>query len=145
FYFDPFARPDKLSTSFTHNLVKRSKTHGYFPSKDRPPVVAMSTSIRPPKSVEPVELQFYDVMAVFHELGHVLEILLNRDSEVLVAGTTNLPLDYSEVAEKTLLLPYSSNNCDFCDLMACFGYEHGSNYYRSFVDDQCRCTTFSNS
>ncbi|KDD74768.1 hypothetical protein H632_c1087p1 [Helicosporidium sp. ATCC 50920] len=147
----------------------------------------MSTSIRPPKSGEPAELQFYDLLAVFHELGHVLEILLNRDSEVLIAGTTNLPLDFSEcklvyvlkadervvqqplvycrrplmllrqiylskmdlslhstytasatdkvldhrheVADKTLVLPYSSKNCDFCDLMPCFGYEHGSNYY----------------
>lgn len=40
------------------------------------------------------------------------------------------PTCFMQVAEKTLLLPYSSNNCDFCDLMACFGYEHGSNYYR---------------
>ncbi|KDD73212.1 M3 peptidase [Helicosporidium sp. ATCC 50920] len=94
FFFDPFARPGKLSVPFTQPLMKRSE--GYVLGKDRTPVVVMSTSIHAPEPGDPTVLQLHDVLAIFHELGHVVQNLANQNNEVLVAGTTTLPLDFSQ-------------------------------------------------
>ncbi|KDD76574.1 M3 peptidase [Helicosporidium sp. ATCC 50920] len=209
FYLDPFARPDKFSVPYTYSLVKRSEAHGPLPGKVRTPIAVLSTFIKAPVSGEPALLTISDVRDIFHEFGHVVQILTNQINEVLMAGTTALPLDFLEVfaqfyemwatenhtlsmmaqnyrthaelaedrrkelvqsmrrmrplealeqlyksrmdlslhsdysanathtilthrqkiARSTLVLPYSTNNCDICSLVHCFAYEYAAGYY----------------
>ncbi|KDD74554.1 M3 peptidase [Helicosporidium sp. ATCC 50920] len=178
FFFDPFARPNKLSGPFTQILIKRSEAHSYLPEKVRLPVVVMSTNIEIPPPGKPTLLHINDVLAIFRELGHVFQNLAHKNDKVLTAGAATLPLDFSEmfgqfyelwaseerpikmleqlymskldlsfhsaykanatetvfthrhqVATDTLLLPYSTNNCDFCTLVDAFGSGHGAGYY----------------
>lgn len=96
FYFDPFERVSKIGVPFTQTLVKRSEVHGSLPGKDRTPIVIMSTCIKAPTPGGPALLQINDVQAVFHELGHVIQNLVNRENQALGA-TTTLPLDFLEV------------------------------------------------
>ncbi|KDD74617.1 M3 peptidase, partial [Helicosporidium sp. ATCC 50920] len=95
FFFDPFARPNKLSVPFTQTLVKRSEAHSS--TSVRTPIVIVSTYIQNPELGEAALLQLKDVQDVFHELGHVIQNLLNRVDEVLIAGTTILSLDFLEM------------------------------------------------
>ncbi|KDD73435.1 M3 peptidase [Helicosporidium sp. ATCC 50920] len=209
FFFDPYARPNKSSASRTYSLVKRSEVHDHWPNKVRYPVAVMVTSIVPPESGKPALLDIMDVQNLFHELGHVIQHLVNQESQALIAGTTTLPLDLFEmfatfyelwatedsilrmmaqdykthalltadkqkrlmqavrrtrplltleqlyfakmdlslhldykanatetifthrqkVANDTLLIPYSTNNCDFCSLVHTFGHQYASTYY----------------
>ncbi|KDD74202.1 M3 peptidase [Helicosporidium sp. ATCC 50920] len=95
FFFDPFARPNKLSIPFTQTLAKRSKEPS--PIGVRTPIVVVSTYIQNPEPGEPALLQIENVRNVFHELGHAIQILANQNSEVLITGTTTLPLDLTEM------------------------------------------------
>ncbi|KDD76707.1 M3 peptidase [Helicosporidium sp. ATCC 50920] len=97
FFFDPFARPNKSRAPFTQTLVKRSKLHGHLPGKDRTPVVVMSTCIRAPGPGMAALLQTKDVQTIFHEFGRVVQVLVDRNNEVLAAGTTKLPLDFHQM------------------------------------------------
>ncbi|KDD76688.1 M3 peptidase [Helicosporidium sp. ATCC 50920] len=97
FFFDPFSRPDKLSIPFSRDLMKRSEAHGSWPTMVRAPVAAMSTCFTPPEPGEPALLTISNILELFHQLGHVIQSLINQENQVLIAGTTTLPLDLSEV------------------------------------------------
>ncbi|KDD73652.1 M3 peptidase [Helicosporidium sp. ATCC 50920] len=112
FFFDPFARPNKIRIPFTQSIVSRSKARGHFPGTERAPIVVMSTSIKAPGPREPALLQFSDVKAVFHELGHVIQILVNRNNVVHLAGTTPLPLNVSEMSSAPVMAQDTTGEFD---------------------------------
>jgi Peptidase family M3 len=87
FILDALARHDKTERAFTMQIVNADK-----------PLVYLSTSIEPPTwDTDPTSLSYAQVEAVWHEVGHVLQYLSDKDSVI-----KRLPIDLqvSEILPK---------------------------------------------
>ena len=84
FYLDPFARPSKTRTTFMGPLTNDT--------------VYMNTNVTPPVWDDlPTPVGVEDIVAIFHEFGHVLQFLLADSDKRVGLEDNDSTLDVSEI------------------------------------------------
>ena len=98
FYLDPFRRLNKNQGEFVVPIIHKSgRMHN--------PIVAMSLDIRPPVwDDSPIKLNFSDVVHMFHEFGHTLQLLLPNVESGVFSGAQTIEEDASEVVSQVCFL-----------------------------------------
>lgn len=88
--FDPFRRPGKMKRSFVIPLRHRRDNN--------PPLVGLILDVVPPiwsdQSAENL-ISWEDAEKLFHEIGHVVQIILSKSSRGGICGAQNLSLELS--------------------------------------------------
>lgn len=94
FYFDPYSRPqNKLSGAWMGTLTDRRQAHG----KLEKPLCYVVCNFTPPVGNEPSLLTFWEVITLFHELGHALHGMLTTIDHVDISGGSGVEWDAIEL------------------------------------------------
>ena len=92
-FLDPFSRSGKTNRPMTSTILNRGEHHA--------PMVALSLCIDPPSwDTDPAFVSWDNVEALFHEMGHVLHILMSRQTLGTFLGPQEAPFDLSELLPK---------------------------------------------
>ena len=94
FYFDPYSRPqNKLSGAWMGTLTDRRRAHG----KLEKPLCYVVCNFTPPVGDEPSLLTFWEVITLFHELGHALHGMLTTIDYADISGGGGVEWDAIEL------------------------------------------------
>lgn len=103
-YFDPYARPGKVSGAWMNDLRLQQKMDG----KPVLSIVSNNANFIPGKAGQPVLISWDDAVTMFHEFGHALHGLSSNVEYPSLAGT-NVARDFvefpSQVNENFLQTP----------------------------------------
>jgi peptidyl-dipeptidase Dcp len=83
FYFDPYARPGKVSGAWMNAYRAQDRLDG-----EVTPIVSNNCNYVKPAPGEPVLISWSDAHTLFHEFGHALHGLASRVTYPSVAGTS---------------------------------------------------------
>jgi peptidyl-dipeptidase Dcp len=89
-YFDPYARPGKVSGAWMNAYRAQEKLDGVVPT-----IVSNNANFGKPKPGEPVFISWDDAVTMFHEFGHALHGLNSNVTYPSLSGTA-VPRDYVE-------------------------------------------------
>jgi peptidyl-dipeptidase Dcp len=95
-YFDPYARPGKVSGAWMIAYRNQSRFEGVVPT-----IVSNNTNFVKGSAGEPILISWDDATALFHEFGHALHGLLSSVNYPSLSGT-NVPRDYVEFPSQLL-------------------------------------------
>jgi glutamine synthetase adenylyltransferase/Zn-dependent oligopeptidase len=102
-YFDPYARPGKISGAWMSEYRDQEKL-----DESVSPIVSNNTNFVPANGDEPVLISWDDAVTLFHEFGHALHGL-NSDVEFPSLSGTHVVRDFvelpSQLHEKWLATP----------------------------------------
>lgn len=94
FYFDPYSRPqNKLSGAWMGTLTDRRRARG----KLEKPLCYVVCNFTPPVGNEPSLLTFWEVLTLFHELGHALHGMLTTIDHADISGGGGIEWDAIEL------------------------------------------------
>lgn len=94
FYFDPYSRPqNKLSGAWMGTLTDRRQAHG----KLEKPLCYVVCNFTPPVGNEQSLLTFWEVITLFHELGHALHGMLTTIDYADISGGGGIEWDAIEL------------------------------------------------
>ena len=97
-YVDPYARPGhKREGAWMNSAVGRSSACAPEGQAVRLPTAYLVCNFTPPRDDQPCLLTFREVETLFHELGHVLQHVLTRVDEGMVAGISRVEWDAVEL------------------------------------------------
>jgi peptidyl-dipeptidase Dcp len=96
FYFDPYARPDKVSGAWMNSYRSQERFAGEVTT-----IVSNNSNFVKPAPGEPVLLSWADATTLFHEFGHGLHGLASNVSYPSLAGT-HVDRDYVEFPSQLL-------------------------------------------
>ena len=96
FYFDPYARPTKLSGAWMNAYRNQERFAGEVTT-----IVSNNSNFVKPAPGEPVLVSWSDATTLFHEFGHGLHGLASNVSYPSLAGT-NVDRDYVEFPSQLL-------------------------------------------
>ena len=97
FYLDPFRRRFKNTGEFTLPLITSGS------ASDTKPVVCISCNIKTPTwESDPAYLTLNDVVAMFHEYGHALTVMLANVECGSLSGAQNIEDDASEFVSQLM-------------------------------------------
>lgn len=98
FYFDPYARPGvKRGGAWMNNLRSRD-----FEINNHLPISVIVCNQKPPQGKKPATMSFYEVVTLFHEMGHALQEMLTTIDSPSCSGINNVEWDAVEIASQFL-------------------------------------------
>jgi oligopeptidase A len=118
FYFDLYARPNKMGGAWMADCQSRLKTEAI----EQIPVAYMTCNFTPPVGDKPVLLTHNEVETLFHEFGHGLHHMLTRVDYSAISGINGVAWDAVELPSQ-----FMENYCwerEALDLFAAH-YESG--------------------
>ena len=96
FYFDPYARPDKVSGAWMNAYRNQERFEGEVTT-----IVSNNSNFVKGRPGEPVLVSWSDAVTLFHEFGHALHGLASDVSYPSLSGT-NVDRDYVEFPSQLL-------------------------------------------
>ena len=96
FYFDPYARPNKVSGAWMNAYRNQERFAGEVTT-----IVSNNSNFVKPPPGQPVLVSWQDAVTLFHEFGHALHGLASNVSYPSLAGT-NVDRDYVEFPSQLL-------------------------------------------
>ena len=97
-YLDPYARPgSKNGGAWMNELRGRD-----FETRRQLPIAVVCCNQKPPRGKAPATMSFYEVVTLFHEMGHALQATLTEVDSPLCSGITNVEWDAVEIASQFL-------------------------------------------
>jgi len=96
FYFDPYARPNKVSGAWMNAYRNQERFAGEVTT-----IVSNNSNFVKPSPGQPVLVSWGDATTLFHEFGHALHGLASNVSYPSLAGT-NVDRDYVEFPSQLL-------------------------------------------
>jgi peptidyl-dipeptidase Dcp len=96
FYFDPYARPNKVSGAWMNAYRSQERFAGEVTT-----IVSNNSNFVKPRPGEPVLVSWGDAVTLFHEFGHALHGLASNVSYPSLSGT-NVDRDYVEFPSQLL-------------------------------------------
>lgn len=101
FYFDPYARPGvKRAGAWMNTVVDRSARLAPEGMDVSLPVGFMIQNARPPADGKPALMSLGEVRTLFHEFGHLTQLMFTRVDEAGVSGINLVEWDTVEVASQ---------------------------------------------
>ncbi|GAB2263067.1 hypothetical protein Droror1_Dr00004064 [Drosera rotundifolia] len=101
FYLDPYSRPsDKRGGAWMDEAIGRSHALSRDGTSIRLPVAHVVCNQTPPIGDKPSLMTFQEVVTIFHEFGHALQLILTKQDEGLVSGLRGIEWDAVEVASQ---------------------------------------------
>ncbi|MCR9278256.1 MAG: M3 family metallopeptidase [Pseudomonadaceae bacterium] len=101
FYFDPYARPGaKRAGAWMNTVVDRSARLAPDGMPTSLPVGFMIQNARPPADGKPALMSLAEVRTLFHEFGHLTQLMFTRVEEAGVSGINLVEWDTVEVASQ---------------------------------------------
>ena len=98
FYFDPYARPGtKNGGAWMNELRTRD-----FETRRQLPIAVVCCNQKPPRGKAPATMSFYEVVTLFHEMGHALQEMLTTVDSPTCSGINNVEWDAVEIASQFL-------------------------------------------
>lgn len=105
FYFDPYARPGTKSGGAWMNEIHTRD----FETRQQLPIAVICCNQKPPRAKAPATMSFYEVVTLFHEMGHALQEMLTTVDSPTCSGINNVAWDAVEIASQFLeQFPYES-------------------------------------
>ena len=98
FYFDPYARPGTKSGGAWMNEIHTRD----FELDRRLPIAVICCNQKPPRAKAPATMSFYEVVTLFHEMGHALQEMLTTVDSPTCSGINNVEWDAVEIASQFL-------------------------------------------
>lgn len=98
FYFDPYARPGvKRGGAWMNEIRVRD-----FETREMLPIAVIVCNQKPPQGKQPATMSFYEVVTLFHEMGHALQEMLTTVDSPTCSGINNVEWDAVEIASQFL-------------------------------------------
>ena len=94
FYFDPYARPGKRPGAWMGGSRSRWRRPG---GELQTPVATIVCNFAAPAEGRPALLDHRDVLTLFHEFGHGLQMMLTQVDELAVSGISGVEWDAVEL------------------------------------------------
>lgn len=98
FYFDPYARPGTKSGGAWMNEIHTRD----FETRQQLPIAVICCNQKPPRAKAPATMSFYEVVTLFHEMGHALQEMLTTVDSPTCSGINNVAWDAVEIASQFL-------------------------------------------
>ena len=98
FYFDPYARPGTKSGGAWMNEIHTRD----FETRQQLPIAVICCNQKPPRGKAPATMSFYEVVTLFHEMGHALQEMLTTVDSPTCSGINNVEWDAVEIASQFL-------------------------------------------
>ena len=98
FYFDPYARPGTKSGGAWMNEIHTRD----FELRQQLPIAVICCNQKPPRAKAPATMSFYEVVTLFHEMGHALQEMLTTVDSPTCSGINNVEWDAVEIASQFL-------------------------------------------
>ena len=98
FYFDPYARPGTKSGGAWMNEIHTRD----FETRRQLPIAVICCNQKPPRAKAPATMSFYEVVTLFHEMGHALQEMLTTVDSPTCSGINNVAWDAVEIASQFL-------------------------------------------
>ncbi len=98
FYFDPYARPGTKSGGAWMNEIHTRD----FELRQQLPIAVICCNQKPPRAKSPATMSFYEVVTLFHEMGHALQEMLTTIDSPTCSGINNVEWDAVEIASQFL-------------------------------------------
>lgn len=98
FYFDPYARPGSKNGGAWMNEIHTRD----FETRQQLPIAVICCNQKPPRGKAPATMSFYEVVTLFHEMGHALQEMLTTVDSPTCSGINNVEWDAVEIASQFL-------------------------------------------
>ena len=94
FYLDPYSRPkEKMCGAWMNDIFGRRTING----KVQAPEAYLICNGTPPSDNKPSLMSLEEVLTIFHEFGHILQVVLTTVDEYKVAGISGIEWDAAEI------------------------------------------------